>query len=336
MTASLPGPKPRVRVGIADLFSAQPDSSVRALFGTALLRAAAGLGLDVEVRAFGVTTGRDAASCGIDWALLPELDGLIVTGSEPTREDIADEPVLTVIEWLLEGERSRAASTLFSCQSAHAALFLLHGIRRSRLPGKKTGVFTHHLSGAPGPLGQGLPAIVPVPHSRWNAAPAADLRWHEVVPLLVSEDGDWHLAAGPDGVRHVFLQGHPEYLPDTLFREYRRDLHRFRAGAAAEPPAVPERYLSPQAERRLRRAASAAEQDAALAGAQHELDTGHPKASWTGAAIQFFANWMAVLRDASSDATPPTRQARGGRYPRCRGLNRSPDRFPRSRLEERT
>jgi homoserine O-succinyltransferase len=303
MPGQAPVPEPHLRVGIADLFSPRPDSTVRAMFGTALRRAAVGLGCAVELRVFGVTIGCDPASCGIDWALIPELDGLIITGSEPTREDIADEPVLGVIERLLGERHSPAVSTIFSCQSAHAALHLLHGVRRTRLGVKKTGVFAHHSTGAASPLTDGFPAMVPVPHSRWNMAPVADLGRHAVVPLLTGQDGDWHLAASHDGLRQVFLQGHPEYLPDTLMREYRRDLKRFRAGALPRPPGIPAHYLTPHAERRLRLAAGPAEHDAALVLAQHEMDAGRPGASWLGGATRFFVNWLRALRN-TGPATP--------------------------------
>ena len=42
----------------------------------------------------------------------------------------------------------------------------------------------------------------------------------------------------------LFFQGHPEYEPDTLGREYRRDVRRFLAGGA-EYPKLPKNYFGP-------------------------------------------------------------------------------------------
>ena len=68
-----------------------------------------------------------------------------------------------------------------------------------------------------------------------------------MVPLITSTDGDVHLAVSPDGLRYVFLQGHPEYDFNSLLKEYKREVRRYSLGEIEEHPPVPERYFSPDA-----------------------------------------------------------------------------------------
>lgn len=312
-----PGPGPgdgrtprRLRVGIADLFSPGQDSSARQMFVAALQRGSARLGETLDVLAFGVDVSRSRRSCGIDWAVLASLDGLIVTGSEPTRDDIASEPVMAVIEWLLDDACAPAASTLFSCQSAHAALYLLHGIRRRRLASKQFGVFAHQRYGTESPLTTALPETIWVPHSRWNRTATEDLLASGVTPLLEIPDGDWHLAAGKDGLRRVFLQGHPEYRPDTLMREYRRDLRRYQSGESPEPPEIPHHYAAERSERLPCLATGtggAAGRATAPQTTRRVQDFGHPRANWTDNATRFFANWLSAIREAVDRSEPVPR-----------------------------
>src|SRR5262249_52412043 len=49
----------------------------------------------------------------------------------------------------------------------------------------------------------------------------------------------------------VFLQGHPEYEPSTLGREYRRDVGRFLRGERDTYPVQPQRYFDPDTTRAL-------------------------------------------------------------------------------------
>ncbi|MEU4256379.1 homoserine O-acetyltransferase/O-succinyltransferase family protein [Streptomyces fradiae] len=290
-----------LRIGIADLFSPSPDSWARYMFASAVTDAADRLGLAVEVAAYGADLTRPVAECGIAWDELPGLDGLVVTGGEPTRAAVAEEPALAVVDRILTRTADRVASTVYSCQSAHAALHLLHGLERSRLPHKRQGVFGHRVRGA-GPLTAGLRGRVLVPHSRWNTVPAEALRRAGVTVALESEDGAWSLATGGDGLRHVFSQGHPEYLRETLLSEYRRDLRRYAAGQAAHLPDLPRGYLRAEAEEALLAFAEKLreQRDPLLLesfpdrAAADGVDDG-----WLADSRAFFANWLGALDDTS-------------------------------------
>lgn len=274
---------------------------------------------EVAVTFFGIDPLR--ASTDVDWPALAAMDALIVSGSEPKAADIAAEPSLAVVDRILR-DCSGAASLLFSCQSAHAALHLLHGLQRHRLPYRAHGAFDHWVHGAaldrmggvqpgahPGTaLVEGLATPVRVPHSRWNAMTSADLREAGVDILLDSEEAEWHLATGPDGLRHVFLQGHPEYLPDTMAREHRRDLRRWLSDPMRPFPAIPSRYFPHDTEQTLLDLAVRLRTtfDPTLLDG-FPLPTHHSEvmADWTADAEVFFANWIRAVAQARSTATTP-------------------------------
>ncbi|MFV2117498.1 homoserine O-acetyltransferase/O-succinyltransferase family protein [Streptomyces sp. Act-28] len=293
------------RIGIVDLFSPAPRSWARYMFASAVETAADGLGMAADIRAYGADMTRPTADCGIDWDELPFLDGLIVTGGEPRYRAVEAEPALAVVDRILTETADRVTSTVYSCQSAHAALHLLHGLGRSRLPRKRQGVFAHRVR-ARGPLTAGLPDTVLVPHSRWNTMPTRELRRVGVTPALETEDGAWSLATGDDGLRHVFSQGHPEYLRETLLSEYRRDLRRYAAGEAEHVPNLPQGYLTADAEATLLAFAEELRErrDPELLGsfpdrsAVEGVDDG-----WLAHSRAFFANWLRALDDSRERST---------------------------------
>jgi homoserine O-succinyltransferase/O-acetyltransferase len=73
-----------------------------------------------------------------------------------------------------------------------------------------------------------------------------------------SVDGDFHLGTSPDGIRMVYLQGHPEYDRTSLLKEYKREVIRYLAGELDRIPPYPDHYLPPEAARMARRHLEAA------------------------------------------------------------------------------
>ncbi|MRH93001.1 hypothetical protein GFY24_37235 [Nocardia sp. SYP-A9097] len=347
-----------VRVGVVDLLSLRPDSMTKRVFAEAVRAATERLGWAVPDLPFSsdplVTErpefpvrqadSRDASagtsllggdpvrvelSCfgidplgspnSVDWPALSAMDALIISGSEPTATEIAGEPCLAIIDRLLR-ECAGATSLLFSCQSAHAALHLLHGVRRHRLADRCHGAFDHRVHLAPGALDPvemgtaganfadgpeaeltaGLATPVRVPHSRWNVMTSADLRSAGLTVLLDSEEAQWQLAIGPQGLRHVFIQGHPEYLPDTMAREYRRDLRRWIADSTLPFPRIPVGYFPAEVHERLTAHAESVRnrRDPALLD-ELVLPADHTEVArdWSTHSRIFFANWLVAVRN---------------------------------------
>jgi homoserine O-succinyltransferase len=178
-----------------------------------------------------------------DWDRIAAFDAVIVTGAEPRAAESRHDPTFAVVEKILDVTTSRAVSTIFSCLAGHVALEHLYSIPRYPLAEKRAGVLMHVVSADATTLTTGIPDLVAMPHSRWNTVLKGDLVAAGAKPLLCTGSEDWALATSPDGIRYIFLQGHPEYFADTLLREYRRDVRRYLDGMSEIYPAVPTGYL---------------------------------------------------------------------------------------------
>lgn len=219
------------------------------------------------------------------------LDALIVTGCEPRAASLPDEPYWPALTRAIDWAAEHTVSTLFSCLAAHAAVLHRDGIGRRRLPAKRSGVFACRATGRH-PLLAGLPDPLPVPHSRYNDLPEADLAAAGYAVLTRSEEAGVDLFVKPGPSLLVFLQGHPEYDPDSLAREYRRDLLRYRDGERADRPHPPAHYFDPEVAARL------ADVAGRLApGGQEDPPPCHApaRAPWPEAAAGLFANWLALV-----------------------------------------
>ncbi len=178
------------------------------------------------------------------------LDALIVTGAEPVADALADEPYWAALTRVIDWAEHNTVSTLWSCLAAHAAVLHLDGIQRRRLPQKRFGLFDCSKV-APEGLFNGAPAMLRVPHSRWNDIAEGDLRSHGYDVVSHSVEAGIDAFSKQWGSLFVFLQGHPEYEKDTLFREYRRDAQRFLKGERRERPMLPQHYFDLESERRI-------------------------------------------------------------------------------------
>jgi homoserine O-succinyltransferase len=229
------------------------------------------------------------------------LDGLIVTGAEPVAPSLTDEPYWGALTRVVDWAEHNTVSTIWSCLAAHAAVLHLDGIARRRLPQKRSGLF-ECVPVAAGGLFDGAPAGLRVPHSRWNDLAEGDLRSHGYRIASRSMEVGIDCFTKQWASLFVFLQGHPEYDADTLYREYRRDAHRYLAGDADRMPAPPSGYFDARTERGVaefeewaRRCRSSASWDAFprdWACRRPLLDL------WQLSASRLYCNWLALVAAA--------------------------------------
>jgi homoserine O-succinyltransferase len=166
-------------------------------------------------------------------------DLLIVTGSNPIEARIEDEPYWADMVDLLTWGSQHVPSMLLSCLSAHAALTVFDGIERGRLNSKCTGVFTQQVDVAH-PLAAGLDPETVLPHSRTSVVPQDALRRAGYHIAMQSEAVGWSVATRDIAASKVVLvQGHPEYDPSSLLREYHRDARRFALHERDDLPCLP-------------------------------------------------------------------------------------------------
>jgi homoserine O-succinyltransferase len=235
------------------------------------------------------------------------LDGLIVTGTEPRSENLKDEPYWPTLRAVIDWARHNTASTIWSCLAAHAAVLQSDGIMRRPFEQKLSGVFACRPAAAH-PLLRGAPLPLVMPHSRCNDLPERALKAGGYRILTRSAEAGVDMFARHDRSFHLFLQGHPEYEPDTLLREYRRDVGRWLRGERDEYPAAPHGYLDAEAA-----ALADAFRERALADRRPDLIRAFPKrtlesgiaAAWRATAIAIYENWFDYLKGRKLERRSP-------------------------------
>ncbi len=236
------------------------------------------------------------------------LDALIVTGSEPIAASLSDEPYWQALTDVVDWAEQHTISTIWSCLAAHAAVLHLDGIGRRRLPAKRFGLYEFVPTGGH-PMLDGVTSPMWVPHSRWNDLAESDLRAHGYEVLTRSAVAGVDIFAKQWNSLFLFLQGHPEYNPDTLFREYRRDMTRYLRGERDSIPDLPAHYFDARSEKALARFGlrAKAERSPELVARLPECGTLTGAIDeWRASAIQIYRNWLHYV------ATMKSRQSLSG------------------------
>lgn len=227
------------------------------------------------------------------------LDALIITGANVSRPDLKLEPFWEPLVDIVEWASHNVTSVLCSCLATHALVDRLYGIRRRRLATKRWGVFEHVVVAPDHPLLHGTNTRFDVPHSRWNEITSAQMRSAGLQVLIESSDGDFHLGTSADGIRMVFLQGHPEYDTASLLKEYKREISRFFSGELAEIPPQPLNYLPADAAREVRDYLEAAHDAIAGGRVPPSFPDGALAArldnTWTDTGKAIFNNWLGQI-----------------------------------------
>jgi homoserine O-succinyltransferase len=225
-----------------------------------------------------------------------ELDGLIVTGTEPKAASLPDEPYWGAFTQLVDWAAHNTISTIWSCLAAHAAVLHLDHIARVPLPEKLIGVFDCDTV-ADHPLTLNLPSRPAVPHARWNALSEDALAANGYQVLTRSPTAGVDAFVRQDKSLFLFFQGHPEYGALSLLNEFRRDVGRFLKRERDRYPAVPQHYFDAPTE-----AALAAFRARAERQPSEELLAEFPVAAapalnaiWQPFAVTIYRNWLSAL-----------------------------------------
>jgi homoserine O-succinyltransferase len=231
-------------------------------------------------------------------------DLLIVTGSNPLAPRLEDEPYWADLVALLSWGSDHVPSMLLSCLSAHAALAVFDGIERTRLAAKCTGVFPQWAD-PDHPLTAGLGSPIVLPHSRLNTVVTRAVCGAGYRMALQSEAVGWSVITKRVGCSEVVLvQGHPEYDPSSLLREYHRDVRRYVLEERDEVPCLPLGCTAPEdwgQLQRLQERVAAGERDPSLVES-FPFDEVGARATWPwrGVAIQLYANLLAGIPKRSA------------------------------------
>ncbi len=235
------------------------------------------------------------------------LDGLIVTGTEPKTRNLKDEPYWQTLTRVIGWARDHTASTIWSCLAAHAAVLHTDGIERRPFREKLSGVFDCASAGAH-PITRALSLPLRIPHSRNNDLSETALKAAGYQILTRSEEAGVDMFARQERSFHLFLQGHPEYEPGSLLREYRRDVGRYLRGEREHYPAMPRGYFDPGAAALLD-----AFRARALAERRGDLIASFPTQAledalvggWRSSAVAIYAKWFEFLKGRKQERRPP-------------------------------
>jgi homoserine O-succinyltransferase len=177
------------------------------------------------------------------WESDPDI--VIVTGSEPLADTLDAEPYWPESARLAAWAEGRRTSLLLSCLAAHLILFAFYGIERRKLAAKCTGVFAHEVDGS-SPLTEAMAEPVLMPHSRLNDVRTDLVEGAGLQVVLSSPAVGWSVVTGRRAQCDLLLlQGHPEYDPTSLLREYRRDAGRYLRSERSARPVLPLRCVGP-------------------------------------------------------------------------------------------
>ena len=191
-----------------------------------------------------------------------KFDGMIITGAP-----VENMPFEEVDYWpelceIMEWSKTNVHSTFHICWGAQAGLYYHYGINKYPLGQKLFGVYPHTADYKRSILLRGFDDIFWVPHSRHTTVLREDI---EAVPELrviaSSKEAGVYAAMTREG-RQIFVTGHSEYDPETLYKEYKRDKD------LGLDIAVPENYFP------------------------EDDPTQPPLVRWRGHAHLLFSNWL--------------------------------------------
>ena len=163
-----------------------------------------------------------------------KYDGLIITGAPVEQIPFEEVSYWNELTRIFDWARTNVTSSLFICWGAQAALYYYYGIPKYPLDKKMFGVFRHTKNEPKHPIFRGFDDVFHVPHSRHTEIRKKDIKKIPQLKILSESDvAGVSIVASGNG-REFFLTGHAEYSPDTLDKEYRRDIAK---GLPIEIPA---------------------------------------------------------------------------------------------------
>lgn len=191
-----------------------------------------------------------------------KFDGMIITGAPvenmPFEEVDYWQELCEIMEW----SKTNVHSTFHICWGAQAGLYYHYGIQKYPLEHKLFGVFPHTADYKRSILLRGFDDIFWVPHSRHTTVLREDIeKVSELRIIASSKEAGVYAAMSKEG-RQIFVTGHSEYDPETLYKEYKRDVD------LGLEIAVPENYFP------------------------NDDPTQPPLVRWRGHAHLLFSNWL--------------------------------------------
>ena len=225
-------------------------------------------------------------------------DAMVITGANVSDPDLETQvfwnPLQSTMQWAHDNTRS----TLCSCLASHAVMQFRYHKKRRPLKQKLWGVYDHRIIMPEHPLVADLPALVPVPQSRFNEVTAGQFQDAKLDVIIIHTHARVHLAANADSSL-VLMQGHPEYDSVSLLKEFKREVGLFAEGLRDDFPPFPDNILHGAGVELLAMHANAVAEAVAAKTVVPEFPESeaaqHVHQDWRPAAEQVYANWLKIL-----------------------------------------
>ncbi len=155
-----------------------------------------------------------------------KFDGMIITGAPLEQMDYEEVTYWSELQEIFTWASTHVTSTMYICWAAQAGLYHFYGVPKYPLDHKMFGIFKHAKTDSQCPIFRGFDDEFYVPHSRHSEVRREDILKHPELEILSeSRESGVYMVMARDG-REIFVTGHSEYAPDTLDKEYKRDLSK--------------------------------------------------------------------------------------------------------------
>ena len=153
-----------------------------------------------------------------------KFDGMIITGAPVETLDFEAVEYWDEICDIFDWAHTHVTSTMYICWAAQAGLYFHYGVPKYPLEKKMFGIFPQHPIDASLPIFRGFDDVFSMPQSRHTEIRREDiLERHPLTLISESPESGVSMVMAREG-REFFITGHLEYAPDTLDKEYRRDV----------------------------------------------------------------------------------------------------------------
>ncbi|ONI40305.1 homoserine O-succinyltransferase [Candidatus Epulonipiscium fishelsonii] len=152
-----------------------------------------------------------------------KYDGMIITGAPVETLNFDEVDYWNELKKILEFAKTQVYSTMFICWGAQAGLYYYYNLNKISLNSKVFGVFEHKVLHRT-PIVRGFDDVFFAPHSRHTTWNIEDIeRIPDIEVIADSKEAGAYIVTSKNQ-RFIFISGHPEYDPDILEQEYKRDL----------------------------------------------------------------------------------------------------------------
>lgn len=153
-----------------------------------------------------------------------KYDGMIITGAPVETLEFEEVEYWDEISAIFDWAHTHVTSTMYICWSAQAGMYHHYGVPKYPLRKKMFGIFSQRPLDPSLPIFRGFDDEFFMPQSRHTEVHSEDILARRELTLIAdSKDSGVSMVMARDG-REFFITGHLEYAPDTLDKEYKRDM----------------------------------------------------------------------------------------------------------------